>query len=557
MKGKKAISLLLVSTVALALLAGCSGNDDVSSIDPGSTVSPTGSAVSDAGATNNSVEINANDPQAASASVIRDVVRMGVSADVTNWAPWANGSVARNTALWGIYQPLADYQDGKYIPVLLKSYSVSEDSTEVYCELWPDIQDSAGNPFTADDAIFSAEKIIEFYPQNATMIESLEKVDELNFTFHLRRPLQVAELKALFTQFCVTQEAYEASGDKMASYPVGTGPYVLDSQESGYKFTYKTNDNYWATEESIQQARDMQNVKTIEWYVISENAQRTIALQQGTIDICDSISAEDQPKFNNTGGYHLYNYPNNLSMKLFPNCDESSVCHDVNLRRAICYAISNEAVLNGVYNGNGTAMYAESPAWASDYVAEWASQDNYYHDDIAKAVEYLGKSNYNNETLKIICSTDTASTTTAQLVLSFLNAINIKSEIKSYESATFDEYIQDPTQWDIMIRTRPCSAGVFSQEMQSDMFSSNTSWGGSINFIFDSHLDELIETAMTMSTSTPENLTELHNYIVDNAYMKGLCNYNSTIVVPDWVTDVCLSVRKTIVPGGCVYTQVN
>lgn len=537
---------LAIILIALALLAGCTGaaTTEEPASQQGKEVK---SWAGEGESINQSVE------EVASANVQQELIKVGITADVTDWSPWVSGGAGRNAALYSIYQCLADFDQGDLIPVLLKSWETSEDGLSIECVLYDDIYDSEGNPFTSDDAIWNYEMASSTYSSFVERINHIDKTSDTQFVIYLNRKMNVGELKDMFAYFVCTQESYEASKDGMKTQPVGTGPYVLDSQTGGYSFTYVKNDNYWATEDVINQSRDMQNVDRIEWYVISEASQLTIALQQHTIDMCGSVSAEDLDKFDGKNGYQLFTGADNLSMVMFPNCDSSSPCSDVNLRLAICNAVSGQAVLDSVYSGDGTVMYSQAPTWAKGYNEEW--KDTYYDYDPEKAAEYLEQSDYQDQTLKIICQTGAQYTNTAQIINSFLSAIGINSQIVTYESSVYNEYIQDPAQWDIMVTTRPTSTGYFVQTIFSDFHKSRYSYSQTINFISDDTLQELLGAALPEDTYSQETVDALEQYIVANGYSKGLCNYSDYYVVPDRVSAICLSMRKTLIPGGCTYTE--
>lgn len=551
-KQSKLIALLLAMALILTLFSAC-GED---SADDGSATAS--SDPTDSGSIGS--EIDQNDVSTASGSAHIDVINVGIETDITDWTPWGtganSGTAARNEALWGIYQSLIDFDQGTYYPMLFEWYEVADDGMSLTGKLWENIYDSAGNHFTTSDIKFVYDTRYELgQTQFKETIKEIVLVDEYTVRFEFNRALQVGEIKDTFCNAMVTQAAYEASGDGMETMPVGTGPYVLDSQTSGYMFTYKLNENYWASEDQITTATALANVDVINYYVISESSQRAIALVEGSIDICSSISSEDLEKFDNQNGYQIFSYPNNLSMILFPNCAEESICSDLNLRLAICYSISSQAVVDGVYNGNGRAMYSQVPNWATGYNTDWETADTYYQTDVETAKEYLAQSSYNGETLRIVCSSDASSRNTAQIVQSFLKQAGIASTIDALESATFTETIATRTDWDIMLKTQPTSTGFYAQTINSDFAKSRYAWEGTINFIFDDTLQEMITTCMTEATSTQENIDALQQYITDNCYAMGLANYDSFVVVPDYMTSMCLSYKKTIVPGGCTYTE--
>ena len=78
---------------------------------------------------------------------------------------------------------------------------------------------------------------------------------------------------------------------------------------------------------------------------------------------------------------------------------------------------------------------------------------------------------------------------------------------------------------------------------------------GTINHIYDDKLQELLATAYAMSTAGEEPFKALHDYVVENAYGMNLVNYTTTYVVPSFMDSVCLSYKKSFIPGGCTYIE--
>jgi len=533
----KRMSSLLLALAMLLSLAACGGSDGDASASTSASQSASSSAEASGTAT----------------GVQQDVVNVGIEADISDFNPWTFTGVGANQSIWGLYQPLGHYIDETYYPALMKTYSFSDDGLTMDGELYDYIYDWEGNHFTADDVLFSWEKICEAYPENTQLVESVVKTGEYSFSFVFARALFVGEFDNLLrSNFYVTQAAFENSEDDMHTTPVGTGHYKLTQYTSGYSFTYEKVDDFWQTDEEQIYARDMANVDTINWYVITESAQRTIALEQGTIDICSSISGDDLDKFDGKNGYQLASVPDNLSMNMFLNCDDSSLCSDLNLRLAICYAISNAAILDSVYGGKGTVMYDHAPTWATGYNTAWEQEDNYYHYDAETAAAYLAESGYNGETLTIICTVNETSVNTAQMIQNFLLQIGVKAEISSYESTVYSQYIKEPGMWDLMVGTSATSV-YYVQAIYSSFSQERYSWGGGKNFVMDDQLQELISLCMVSDTSTQENIDALHAHLIENCYVMGLVNQESYSVIPDWITELTLSARKTIIPGGCTY----
>ena len=491
--------------------------------------------------------------------VIRDSVNVGVQSDPADFAPWAANSNGRTNALWGIYQELFHIVDGVFYPSLVKEYTMAEDGRSMDCELFDYIYDSAGNHMTASDIQFSFAKGMELgYITGMGMLDHIEVVSDYVARFVFNKELRLGDLDQISRTIIVTKAAYEADPNGMSAAPVGTGPYALTSYVAGNSFTYTAREDFWQTNDEYRYDRDKANVKQINYYILAESSQRTMALEQGTIDMCSEVANEDIDMFreggSQSGKYWTYGVPDNLSCLIFPNCAEGSITSDVNLRRAIFYAINSSVILESVWKGNGTAPHSMSPAWGTGYPTALDEQDNYYNYSPDKAKEYLAASNYNGESLVILTEATGNVALAAQLVQAFLSAVGIKAELKTVDSTILQATYTEPTGWDILLTQNACNVYAVTS---FNPFLKDRYTTGTINHIYDDVLQEKIATAYALSTASDETFTDLHNYVIENAYGMNLCNYITSYVVPRFADSVCLSYKKSFIPGGFVYNANN
>lgn len=539
---KKTLSLLL-ATLMLVSLAGCASK-------PASSAEPTSTGAATA-------EDSLTNMTGTGESVIRDSITVGVQSDPADFAPWAANSNGRTNALWGIYQELGHVIDGEFVPALVKEYTLAEDGLSMVCTLFDYITDSAGNPFTANDVKFSFETGTALgYITGVSMIDEIVVDSDYQFTFKFGKELRLGDMDTIFRTDMVTQAAYEADPNGMSTNPVGTGPYELTSYTAGNTFTYTARDDFWQTDKQYLAARDSANVKQINYVILAESSQRTMALEQKTIDMCSEISNEDIDQFREGGAYsteyQTYGVPDNLSLLIFPNCAEGHPTADVNLRTAIFYAINADTILQSVYNGNGTTPHSFSPSWGTGYVTSIDSEDSYYNYNAEKAKEYLAKSDYNGEELSILTEATGNVANSAVLVQSFLSAVGINASIQSVDSTILQATYTDPNGWDILLTQNACNTYAVTS---FNPFSEDRYTTGTINHIYDDKLQELLNTAYTLSTSGDEAFLALHNYVIENAYGMNLVNYTTSHVAPKYMDELCLSYKKSIVPGGCTYVE--
>ena len=547
---KRITALLLVTAMILTLFAGCGSNNQ-----PQATAAAANDPTMEVGSAAE-VDVVAKGDGTAE-HVIRDSITVGVQSDPADFAPWAANSNGRTNALWGLYQELGHIISGEFVPAIVKEYTIAEDGKSMTCTIFDYITDSAGNKLTANDVKFSFETGTALgYITGVSMIDEIVVDNDYQFTFKFGKGLRLGDLDTIFRTAIVTQAAYEADPNGMSTNPVGTGPYTLTSYTAGSSFTYTAREDFWQTDENYLCARDRANVKTINYVILAESSQRTMALEQKSIDMCSEISNEDIGEFREggaySGDYWTYGVPDNLSLLIFCNCDSSRLTSNKDLRTAIFYAINAETILQSVYNGNGTNPKSMSPTWGTGYAASVDSEDNYYNYSVDKAKEYLEKAGYNGEELTILTEATGNVANSAVLVQAFLSAAGINAKIQSVDSTILQATYTNPDGWDILLTQNACNTYAVTafNPLSSDRYTT-----GTINHIYDDKLQELLATAYAMSTAGEESFKALHDYVVENAYGMNLVNYTTTYVVPSFMDSVCLSYKKSFIPGGCTYIE--
>lgn len=489
----------------------------------------------------------------------RSSINMGIQSDPANFAPWGSNTTGRMSALWGIYESLCSMEDGVLKPTLLKEYSYSDDGLTVSGVLFETITDSEGNPFRASDVKFSYDKGVELGLISGTsFVKEVVVTGDYTFDFVLNRRMGIGEEQTLLESwFLVTEAAYNASADGLASNPVGTGPYKMTAYTPNYMFTYTARDDYWQTDESLRGPAAKQNVKEINYYIIAESSQRATALETHQIDICDCVNDNDLFMFQDGGSasadYWVYSKPDFRSLFVFPNLMPGTKTADnVNLRNAILYAVDASAICESVFNGRANVNYSFSPSFGIGYLDKWETEDNFYTNaSMEKAKEYLQLAGYNGEKLVLLTETTSMVSDTALIVMGFLIEAGMNIELLTVESTVMRSYMQSGD-YDIMVTRN----GITSYAIQGySNVLDGSKWGnGSVNNIGDPMIQELLETARG-ADATAEDLDALHQYVIENAYGRCLCNYYISYVLPKDASNPSTNWRSALLPGCCTYAD--
>lgn len=542
MKKKKMLALLLTTAMVVSTLAGCGSNNQ------SSTNTTT---------TENSTNTEESNGTASGTTSSSDVVHVGIAADpgsLSPFAPMSQGGIAIRRTL---YEFLVDREEfgGDMVGLILKDYEQIDDLT-YHVTIYDYVHDTEGNPVTASDVAFSYNtgKSSGNLPK-LNSIESVTAIDDTTVEFVFTQKLAVGELEGLWMECpIITQAAFEASPDEMATSPVGTTAYKVTEYISGSKIVMERTDNYWQTDTSAMPITAQSNIAAIEFDIITESAQMTIALETGSIDITTGVSNNEVYRFQDGGesadNYDTFQYMNNPANQIYFNCDNGKILQNQALREAIAYAIDAEACLDGAYNGDGKVLKTIGCEKYGDYNDAWTNEDYFEYDDV-KAAELLKESGESDVTLTLLCQNTEDAQSLATIIQAYLLQIGITVEIRPFENAMYTTLTYETDAWDI------CLAQQGSTDYLVNMW--KLGWaeenydGHAMNFLVDSDLQELLHECLTVEGHTQENVDAFHYYIKDNCYAYGLCQSAGYVVAKTMVTNILLDSRNCILPGACTY----
>ena len=162
-----------------------------------------------------------------------------------------------------VNEPLMRYlPDGTLLPTLIKEVPsvenglLAEDLTSVTFNLLEDVVWSDGEPFTAEDVVFTRDFIIDSIDTDVISVNyevwrpvtSAEATDELTVTVSFEEPnvnWYVPFTGGIYGPI-YPKHYIEANGGPqvMINEPIGTGPYKVDSFSPGDQVIYSINENY-------------------------------------------------------------------------------------------------------------------------------------------------------------------------------------------------------------------------------------------------------------------------------------------------------------------------
>ncbi|MCM1296847.1 MAG: ABC transporter substrate-binding protein, partial [Muribaculaceae bacterium] len=466
----------------------------------------------------------------------KTVVTVGLSGNVTDVSPYAAmnefSEPIRNT----MYQSLF-VKDSvgtmETIPCVGKSWEWGDERTAVI-EIYDYVHDVNGNPIAAKDVVFSYETCIAAANESDTScIESVTATGDYTVEIRLHEPSEINMVKMLTYIPIINKEAYEADPETTP----GTTAYKLTSYISGSEYVYEKIDNYWQTDE-LNAFTHQANVGKIVFHCIPEATQMTNALENGEIQMAVGADGREAARFaeggENADGFSVDTFSGSFSMALLFNSSSDSLCSDVNLRKAILYAIDSEAIVNLVLYGAGVVAKDITSDQLSGYVSDWANED-YYSYDLDKAQEYLAMSGYNGETLKLEAASPYNSE--LELIQTELSAIGIKSEIQTFENALWqEEKVVVPGESTLDLELDGVGGSVVTTAWRGKFNPARFATGLPQTGCFDQRLEDLW--AAAAASQDPADIDACHDYFVEQAYAVGLYATASKCVTVDTISDI-------------------
>ncbi len=483
--------------------------------------------------------------------------------EITSFTPWQGGR-GRSEVILEIWEPLYYYNDNFELEACIAKSMEWKDDEHLVVEIYDYVKDIDGNPLTAEDVVFSYNTFIE-QGNKLDFYKGVEAIGDstVQFTFDPMIKEDVDALPTVLMTMLFTEKAY--NDHDFATDPVGTGAYYLESLVEGNSYHFLMNENYWQTDEAARCSQAGQNLKGWTTKVINDNSVAYMAFQSGEI-FNYTMSATDLPDILAGGQYEgkyvaAYEYMTGRYGVEF-NMSGRSVCDDLNLRLAICYAIDGEGIVAAMGENSYYQCHAESGIGNGGYQEVWDTtyKDSYYGIyDPNLAMDYLKKSDYDGEELVFVSLAKADQQQACQIIVEQLKAIGIKASYVSIEQALLSSYLYDLDAYDMFFFN--WNGTPIGQQWQRQMdytayAKSNTHDGIAYNEFgcHDETLQGYIEDVQLVSKATDELIQEVQQYIQDNAMMYALYSTISyTVYQPEMARLISTNGHKDVMWGACEY----
>ena len=343
-----AISLIIVT---ILLLAGCSAPTDESTTSKIATTEK---------------------PSAQS------TVRVSQGSDVISLDPYFKNESPTFCVLRNVYESLTDYDDNiQLTPGLAESWENQGENVWVF-KLREGVSFHEGEPFTADDVVFSIRRAIDWpmsrFKSNIPTIDTVEAMDDHSVRITTRipdaiLPLRLASILIMDREW--SEKAIAEHGHEwLATHANGTGPYRMEEWIKDTRCVLARNTAF---------REGAPTVERMEFIPTSNDATRMVMLQRGDIDIMVNGPPTNVALAERQAGYRVLKSP---SLRLIylgldsgrektPGIKASppNPLADVRVRRAIMKSIDNRLIVKTIMGGNAEPADQLLPPGVTGYDA--------------------------------------------------------------------------------------------------------------------------------------------------------------------------------------------
>lgn len=414
MKNKKRFLAILLCLVMVFSLAACGGQDTSSteSNDPVEQTEPTepvyGGKIT--------------------VAISNMFASMGYAPQITN-----------NAALqlaWCSYESLMTTdENGNYVPCLATSWETNPEEPSITYHLREGVTFSDGEPFNAAAVQRNLEEYASIGRSEVANIASYEIVDEYTIKLHLKE-WSASDCNIIGFWVLYTSPKALDNPDSIQDQSAGTGPFQIKDVEAGVKISYEKNENYW------QEGKPY--LDEIEFVLIQDASAMNSSFQSGNVtaamatvftqvdtikNACAAmISAGDVIEEVNSNGVVAV-----ARGILFNSASEDSPFHDINVRRAVLWALDEESINKAVFQGS----QPYSDQFALPGTRGYNSDITTIGYDVEKAKALLAEAGYPDGFETEIYGANSDATLMAAISKQ-LEAVGIQATINAVDSSAFN-----------------------------------------------------------------------------------------------------------------------
>ncbi len=281
-----------------------------------------------------------------------------------------------------------------------------------------------GSPVTADDVVFSFERILD--PENVSLmaqflpfIDTVKAVDKGTVEFKLKYPFALFGSRISVARV-VPKKIVEADIKAFDAKPVGSGPYKIVQATRENKIVFEAHDKYNGAHPA--------KAKKMVWRLIADPSARVSAMESGRVQVIEDVPyidvsrLESKAKVESVQSFGLLFLMFNCAVKPFD---------DKRVRQALHHALDTEKIISTAMVGNAAAATGYLQSTHPDH---HKASTGYSHDP-DKARKLLSEAGAGKLSITVL-TTDTGWVKdVAPLIKESFEAVGVRTKLSIAQSA--------------------------------------------------------------------------------------------------------------------------
>ena len=336
-------------------------------------------------------------------------------------------------------------------PDIAKRWEISGDGLRYRFFLKRGVRFSNGREVTAGDFKYSFERVMDprtkspniwvlgkaegamaYYEGRAREVSGFRVIDDYTFEIRLKKPFSpFLSMLTMTAAYVVPREEVGRWGVDFASHPSGTGPFILRRWRPNQELVLERRSGYFG---------GVARVSGIVYKIIPEDLTAVTEFELGNLDVI-SLPASAYAKFREDGKWsgRIVSLKSLNTYYLGLNCAKPPF-NDVNLRKAVSYAIDRKKILDTFYEGRGRLARGPVP----DLLRKWdldKDEADLYPYNPGKARELVGREGAAGLRVSMYVTADQEVVDLAEIIQSYLRQAGIDVVIKQLEWSAYKEAI--------------------------------------------------------------------------------------------------------------------
>lgn len=377
-------------------------------------------------------------------------------ADPTTLNPMTNTDGYSGAVTNFIYDALIerDNETLEFKPMLAKKWDISPDHLQYTFYIRDDVYWHDGAKFTADDVIYSFERIKDPKVDAAPLrvyykdVRTAEKLDDHTVRFTYAFPYFLA-FEVLGSMPIVPKHILDDGTDlnqhPYGRHPIGTGPYKFKEWKTGTKIVLEKNDDYWGKKSEIE---------SLEFKIVTDPSVALQVMKKGEIDL-SSLSEVQWIKQANTKNFddRFNKYKYFLPGYSFIAWNEDRpFFKDARVRRAMTMLLDREKIREKVLFGLAETVIYDAYKFGPIYDGSIAPYP-YDPEGAVKLLEEVGWSDHDGDGIidkdgipfrfTFMSSGTPFSEKISNILRENLKKVGIDMEISKFEWSVFSKNLSD------------------------------------------------------------------------------------------------------------------